>query len=504
MAKQFPQHLPTAPLYIDNSKAEELLSIWRNQKSLNPGRSLPPSDLLNPDSEAAVFMQAVQGNVLRPHGRNYVRLVFIRFHGDAVGWRAYLKEASGLVTTAHQQWVDARKRHGVDGDPNRRFAVLHVSKAGVDLAGEGGDPNKVMHRPWSRLRAFRDGMWAQRGALGDVDAQHQDLEWEDELFNPERSTFHAVWLLARHSLTETDVGKKNGLENLDTDIAALGGGMAEVVRREDGLLPHRAGTKDPVEPFGFKDGISMPTFFQGPDVRGALVNRNLADVMIGEPARHVGGSFMVLRKLRQHVQAFRDFEEKLRPHLDNPTDPGRLVIGRFRDGRPLNAPGGDHEPNDAATTNAFDFSQDEAGARCPFHAHIRRSNPRIPALDKVQIVRRSAVYGLPSLDWRPEHSKLGDVGLLFMAYMQDIGSQFVKMQSSWYSDRRFGEAPDFGDSDRLRETLTWPPENNDEWRWKLGLGAASVGPPAFQRFVTALGGVYLYMPPLAWLRNPRG
>lgn len=47
-----------------------------------------------------------------------------------------------------------------------------------------------------------------------------------------------------------------------------------------------------------------------------------------------------------------------------------MVVGRYRDGRPLIDPEAGRQADD------FDFASDPDGQICPFHAHVRRMNPR--------------------------------------------------------------------------------------------------------------------------------
>lgn len=53
---------------------------------------------------------------------------------------------------------------------------------------------------------------------------------------------------------------------------------------------------------------------------------------------------------------------------------GALLVGRFEDGTPVTFQGADGL--DDPVPNNFDYRGDMAGARCPFFAHIRKTNPR--------------------------------------------------------------------------------------------------------------------------------
>ena len=107
-------------------------------------------------------------------------------------------------------------------------------------------------------------------------------------------------------------------------------------------------------------------------------------------------------------------------------DLGAMAVGRFRDGTPA-VPTTTIDPT--ADANDFHYSQDPDGAKCPFHAHIRKTNPRgdIPntALERARrVVRRGITYGdRPDLSVRPETG----VGLLFMCFQSNL-DQFVIQQ----------------------------------------------------------------------------
>jgi Dyp-type peroxidase family len=153
------------------------------------------------------------------------------------------------------------------------------------------------------------------------------------------------------------------------------------------------------------------------------------------------GSFMVVRKLAQDVRAFeRAVDAGVRALAPRGGAKAKAalgellrakLVGRWDDGRSLTAP--DSKGND------FDFRADPSGSRCPFHAHIRRANPRLgeagfnelPGRRPPRIARRGMSYG-PAYDpTRPERED-EERGLVFMAYNADLAEQFEVVQS-WLS-----------------------------------------------------------------------
>ena len=113
--------------------------------------------------------------------------------------------------------------------------------------------------------------------------------------------------------------------------------------------------------------------------------------------------------------------------------------------------------------NDFDYTGDAAASRCPFHAHIRKTNPRgsggfepEPA-ERLHIMARR---GIPYEDVpRPLHPDgllkaeslaeflakvapdlpAGGLGLLFMAYNAKIDDQFAFTQSDLGQQPRLSE-----------------------------------------------------------------
>jgi deferrochelatase/peroxidase EfeB len=177
---------------------------------------------------------------------------------------------------------------------------------------------------------------------------------------------------------------------------------------------------DGVEPFGFVDGVSQPTFdWDRARTPGTKADRKftnliaLGELLLGyhneygypaespmlnasernsgilSPAasspdsRDLGrnGSYLVLRQLSQDVLSFwRWVEEESTRASADPQALAESVVGRRRDGAPLadletGLPLPGVNPYDR-TINGFVFDADPDGLSCPIGAHIRRANPR--------------------------------------------------------------------------------------------------------------------------------
>jgi Dyp-type peroxidase family len=157
------------------------------------------------------------------------------------------------------------------------------------------------------------------------------------------------------------------------------------------------------------------------------------------------GTFMVYRKLEQHVDVFE-------AHID--AEAGRLgmepielrarVLGRWPDGTPLALSPAGEDPRlstNRRRANLFDYEDDRAGLRCPLGAHVRRTNPRngLPGGAEATMRHRIIRRGMPYVE--------GDRrGLLFIAYNSSIKDGFETIQRLWCLDGAalgLGSEPDY-------------------------------------------------------------
>lgn len=175
------------------------------------------------------------------------------------------------------------------------------------------------------------------------------------------------------------------------------------------------------------------------------------------------GSFLVFRRLKQDVQLFLQDTERMASELAaspafsrfNPELMRASLVGRWPDGTPLQqSPHGPPlQPQPETRMNYFGFNENTAslqlingetvvgtngdpdGITCPFHAHIRKVNPRDRATDlgsetntlKMRILRRGIPFG------RPFEEAPNDInrGLLFLCYQTSIREQFEQLMLRW-------------------------------------------------------------------------
>jgi Dyp-type peroxidase family len=392
-----------------------------------------PLDLKN--SEANQFLSSIQGNIIKGHGRDFTAHLILKMTGDQKTVKSWIaKFASEHVTTAaiaKQQtlvWKAAPKDENDKGEP---FAMFLLAPDGYRQLGFAdsqlpGPRNDNFTAP-SHSQYFTLGMKGQANVQGRHYNDPPSTEWED----PYQQHIHAMVLLA-----DDDIGR---LEQSIRNVCASLAGVFDLLTTERGkVLRHTfadRGTLD-IEHFGFQDGVSQPLMIKQ-DIDHEVARRGnthwdptapLWLALVEEPGGAGGfGSFMVFRKLEQNVKKFWDTLEQLSQQSGVAVEAlGAMAVGRFPNGTPA-VPTATVDPT--ADFNDFHYSEDPDGAKCPFHAHIRKTNPRgdIPntPLERARrVVRRGITYGdRPDLSVRPEYG----IGLLFMCFQSNL-DQFVIQQ----------------------------------------------------------------------------
>lgn len=445
----------------------------------------------------------IQGNVLRGYNMPCAAYRFYRI-ADAAEGRGFLEELLAEVTREGGQWLGGCK-------PD---STLNIAFTFDGLQAIGMDPKVLETFPAD----FREGMAARRAqrALRDTgpsapwvlgEDSEQEWTWERH-FRPGRvhmlAMVHAkddaIRARALSGLEERRARRGDAVESLHDDLAAALG---------DGRREH----------FGFTDGFSQPAIDGAPG--RALLGEGVplpggrwrplkaGEFVLGyededgrippSPGTPFGtnGTFMVYRKLYQDVSRFRRFTETAAATpggLGDRDSVAAKIVGRWPDGTPLvRSP---HAANraigdDPQRANAFSYSEDGQGRRCPIGAHVRRANPR-DALEgggkrmrRHRLIRRGMPYGYPLEEGGDDH---GERGLIFICFNASIARQFEVVQS-WLVD---GDVFGLGDES---DFLLGRNEEDETGRWKMTIQG---DPPAClspqEPFVITRGGEYLFLP----------
>jgi Dyp-type peroxidase family len=235
----------------------------------------------------------------------------------------------------------------------------------------------------------------------------------------------------------------------------------------------RPGAEDAHEHFGFLDGISNPAVIgfdkniqPGPSPVQAGVIVTGKD---GDPGKDIrkdwskDGSFAVFRYLFQKVPEFNEFLRKNPLPADGDGKPltpaqgsdllGARMVGRWKSGAPIDITPFRDDPilaKDPTRNNNFSFKGEiKSQLKCPFAAHIRKTNPRddleVPpspinpiSVQSRRIARRGIQFG-PELTHAEK--ALGKTihgrGLLFNCYQTSIINGFQFHQQSWANNASF-------------------------------------------------------------------
>lgn len=470
------------------------------------------------------LMQNLQGNILKGHGRDNTWNIFFEFGPDVAKSRRVLRELGNYhVTSAYAQLLESERFKEAEKKgaqfKSGTFCGAFLSGAGYTHLGLAftAPPNNAAFAPGmkdaSSLTALRDPELAQ---------------WEGAF----RKTIHGMVLLA-----DDEVGQGSAaVAKIELLITQAGG---HIHHTQIGKAIRNA-MGNGLEHFGYVDGRSQPLMLVE-DIEQESRDEGIAhwdptfpldialvpDPLADDDAKLSFGSFFVFRKLEQNVRAFKTAEQELADRLgltgNARARAGAFVVGRFEDGTPVAM---SPDPKDAKEPrNDFDYSGDAAAARCPFHAHIRKTNPRgsggfeqEPEERRHIMARRGITYedtlrvihpeALPETNTTQEflanvqhHLPETGVGLLFMAYNAKLDDQFVFTQATWANNTGFPKSPKppvgidgvIGQGPNAANCHAYPKE------WDNPAAGTSVYD--FKTFVKMKGGEYFFAPSVRFLRN---
>ncbi|MEE9384053.1 MAG: Dyp-type peroxidase [Nannocystaceae bacterium] len=394
--------------------------------ALGAKHNIPRNDL---PQDVCRRLQDLQGHILVGHGRRHCKIAQLRFGPDDDAVTCFIR--SSVAPRVWSAWdvLNPAKRVA-SGDV---FVGFYVSARGRRRLGW----------PAHRDSAFEEGMFTRSRQLGD-----REQDWELEA-HPDCMLICAADDPEAASACLEAILECAGEAILPTSARQCVSGAT--------LPKHR-------EAFGFRDGISQPRFFT-PEPRGdtkldaarvAAWEQSaspLRTVLLPEPGTpDACGSYLVFRRLRQNKALFDE-------RYGADAECAAKLVGRYKNGAPLiDTPPTAHADLPA---NAFDYSKDPNGERCPLSAHVRKVHPRTGG---ARIVRR----GMP-------YREKNEVGLLFMCWQSSLVDQYERIQQWANSQHQGGPDQLLGNSRRGRIR---------------------------SEYVTMTGGDYFFAPSIQRLKTP--
>ncbi|GAA4354989.1 Dyp-type peroxidase [Angustibacter luteus] len=446
----------------------------------------------------------IQGLVLRGHGALPEATFLLLEVRESAAAGTVLADWAGRVTSALERVQDSA------------IQVALTAEGVRALAGDGVTAGFSQQFTTGMATAYRSRLLGDQGDDGPA-----TWDWG----GPTTPTVHVLVLVYAASAA--------ALTQLQTELVAQAEGSGLALAGE-----LATDTLGPNEPFGFHDGISQPLltglpgasdppgavrsgeFVLGyPNEYGQLTERPLladsADperlLPRADGAADLGrnGSYLVLRQLEQHVDAFHEYLADATRRSDGSADPaaaallGAQLVGRWPSGAPLTLDPQQDNPTHAEANEFGYHANDADGLGCPIGAHVRRANPRdalapkpgtASSLDvnrRHRILRRGRAYRTQREDGTVEQ------GLYFLCLNANLARQFEFIQHSWLND------PGFNLLDDASDPLVGV-------RVGTGRGAgATFSAPAtpvrrryrdLPQFVRVRGGGYFFLPGISALR----
>jgi Dyp-type peroxidase family len=522
----------------------------------------------------------VQGNILGGFNKDYQTLLGLEFGSNLVATKAFIAWLTDRVTDleAVLTYKAARSRRMlIEGaepsDMPATWTCVSFSFAGLSfLTAEANDFTDPR---------FRNGLYDSSSSLGDPQDPASPGNIANWKLGGSAETTPSMFVIVGADLLED---LRQAVNAIQAEATAAGCSQIYLETGRD-LSSYSTATQtfpSGHEQFGFKDGISQP------GIRGMLptdepltprslksdpVGTGIEYAAIGKPLICLGqfllgyaqqvdvaprqpgppivlgskpyaltpdasapwwafnGSFLVFRRLRQDVSAFRSFAAKAASAIgSNNIDAARmaaLCVGRWPTGAsvmrtPMHDDAKQARPD---IINAFAYGDqnaalelpvDNAGTVCPVSAHLRKVNPRDVDTDRgaasATLLRRLLRRGIP---YGPPFDLGGaadaDRGLLFLSFQSSIANQFEFLCSRWMNQAVLPDNPSghaeglgndmlvgqgFGDRVRFAYIRIATPNSGPPDDYKIGNTQMDV-----KDWVVPTGGGYFFTPSLSAMRD---
>ncbi|KAF9696390.1 hypothetical protein EKO04_005607 [Ascochyta lentis] len=350
----------------------------------------------------------------------------------------------------------------------------------------------------SSAPSFVGGMQkdSERTALGDPIFNNWNLNQNGG------GSIDGVLIVAGSSTPTVETELKNVLRLLNA-----GGEVVAELFREVGF---ERKSQPGHEHFGFNDGISHPEVFginDSPSLTfklddvvqpndksnfvdpGVIVVGRHGDESNPKPQWMTDGSFLVFRKLEQHVGKWNDFVVNKWQEAGSrgPDQFGAQLMGRWQSGCPIQLQD-QRDDKLLALRNDFDYGGVTKPGVCPLAAHIRKAHIR-DHFNPSRIMRRGIPYGEDFKIGGPDEGR----GLLFAAYQSTIENGYRFIQTAWANQPGFPSSGAGLDVTIGQGKATDPPS-------PFQIGSKSVNINPINAFVTPKGGEYFFAPSMNVLK----
>jgi Dyp-type peroxidase family len=453
-------------------------------------------------------LSEIQGLLIRDYKEMPVSKYFLLQVADANKAKRFIKNVSKNITTVVNKNDES---------------FINIGFTSFGLSALGLHQNNLQ----AFTREFREGMVTphRQRLLGDHDS-NDPMNWN--WGGPNNEAIHLMLLIFDKSAGKVNEHTQQLRKEFEEN------GLKEVFILDGETLPNDR------EHFGFKDNISQPAII-GSGATGirndniqpgefVLGYKNEYNVYPDSPSlkekqgdinmlpdapddngnKDIGknGTYFVLRQLKEDVDGFWKFlndkskNEDGTLNAEESTKLAAKMMGRWPGGAPL-VKFPDKDPGVLSDDNDFVYTDtDKLGLKCPFGAHVRRTNPRdnfeetgpeesLNLTKKHRIMRRVRSYGETYTASATQHTPVDEVGILFGCFNADINRQFEFIQYSWANYPKFKQL--YADPDPfigVREN----PEPGTEQIFTIPQETANKYITGLKSFVTVKGGAYFFFP----------
>ena len=439
----------------------------------------------------------IQGNIVKAYGRYgfpRARYVFYQINDSTKG-RKFVENVTPLVTTS-VPWSEDKPKNVPAVAVNIAFTYQGLKHLDIPDDTLHGFPDEFA----MGMKARRDII----GDNGPNHFEHWDKIWNDPADKFSQNVHVLIGLNAKEEgPLEAAYQQICGILAATGGVTQLVGhrGANGV---EDLPYQSAIASDSNREHFGYADGIST-SYFEGcresaryvvgggkPTGLDPTTKEGWAPLAAGEfvfghadesgaypeapgpPLFSRNGTYMVYRKLHQNVATFRTFLEAEGSKFGDVETFAAKLSGRWRNGAPLAtfwtkesanqfvaelgalleksrlADAGQGQISDAEKAHlaelrlqltAYDYNDDTTGAKCPFSAHTRRTNPRsalqfgakkpFDTPGALSNRRRILRRGLPYGESPANTTDADEHGVIMMIVNADLSRQFEFVQEQW-------------------------------------------------------------------------